>query len=93
MIFELLPNEILIECFDYLNALDIFYSFDKLNSRFDKLIRCLSLQLNFEHIRKITFDQFCIKMLLNSELKTQIYSIRLSNDGTSGQIQAFLSFF
>jgi hypothetical protein len=31
--FESLPNEILIQCFEYLNGSDIFYSFDQLNSR------------------------------------------------------------
>ncbi len=31
MKFELLPSEIMIECFEYLNVPDIFYSFDQLN--------------------------------------------------------------
>jgi hypothetical protein len=79
--FELLPNKIMIECFGYLNAWDIFYSFYRLNYRFDKLIQ------------KTIFDQFCTTMLSNSEIKRQIYSLRLSNDDTCGQIQAFLSFF
>jgi hypothetical protein len=52
MKFELLPNEILIECFKYLDALDIFYSFDQLNYRFNQLIRHISLYVNFQHVRK-----------------------------------------
>ena len=60
MNFERLPNEILIECFEYLNIFEIFYSFDRLNSRFYKLIRNIQLQLNFENIPKTLFDQFCL---------------------------------
>ncbi|CAF1452759.1 unnamed protein product, partial [Rotaria sordida] len=48
--FELLPNEILVECFEYLNALDIFHSFDQLNYRFYILIRNIRLYLSFEHV-------------------------------------------
>jgi hypothetical protein len=54
---ELLPNEIFIECFEYLNHLDIFYS---LNYRLNKLIQAIPLKINFEHVRKIIFDQMCI---------------------------------
>ena len=73
--FEFLPNEILIDCFKYLDAIDIFYSFDQLNYRFYKLIRNLGLKINFQDIRKSTFDRFCIKMLLNPEIKRQVYSL------------------
>jgi hypothetical protein len=91
--FELLANEIFIECFEYLNALDIFYSFCRLNYRFDKLIQNIPLRLSFEHVRKTTFDQFCTIMLSNSEMKRQVCSLRLSNNDTCGQIEAFLSLF
>ena len=80
--FELLPNEILIECFDYLNAPDIFYSFDQLNSRFNNLIRTIFLRINFQSIRKSIFDQFCTTMLLNPEIQNQISSLQLSNKNT-----------
>jgi len=58
MNFELLPNEILIICFEYLNPFEIFYSFDRLNYRFYKLIRNIRLHLNFENVQKTIFDQF-----------------------------------
>jgi hypothetical protein len=44
------------------------------------------------HILKLVFDQFCMKMLLEPEIKRQIYSLWLSNKNTNGQIEAFLSF-
>ncbi|CAF1464876.1 unnamed protein product [Rotaria sordida] len=93
MKFEFLPNEMLMECFKYLNALDIFYSFDLLNYRFSRLIRNIPLHVDFQCIRKSFFDKFCIKMLLNPEIKNQIYSLHLSDKDTCGQINAFLSFF
>jgi hypothetical protein len=91
--FELLPNEILIECFEYLNAFEIFYSFNRLNYRFYKLIRTIPLYLNFQYVQKIIFDQFCLTIKSNPELKKQIYSLKLSNKDTCGQIEIFLSFF
>jgi hypothetical protein len=90
---ELLPNEIFIEWLEYLNALDIFHSFYRLNYRFDKLIRNIPLKLSFQHVRKTIFDQVCKLMLSNPEIKRQIHSLRLSNSDTCGQIQAFLSLF
>ncbi len=50
MIFELLPNEILILCLEYLKPYEIFSSFDRLN----KLIRNNQFQLTFENIQKQT---------------------------------------
>ena len=82
MKFDQLPNEILIEYFKYLNALDIFYSFYQLNYRFHTLIRNISLHLNLHHINKSLFDQFCHEMLLNPQLKNQIISLQLSNKNT-----------
>jgi hypothetical protein len=93
MNFELLPNEIFIECFDYLNAPEIFYSFDQLNYRFSKLIRTIPLHLNCEYTSKSIFDQFGTKMLSTPEIKTQIRSLHLLNYNTCISIQAFLSFF
>jgi hypothetical protein len=59
MNLEFLPNEILIESFEYLNAFDIFYSLVGLNDRFTQLIRTIPLYINFQHVRKSIFDQFC----------------------------------
>jgi len=93
MKFEFLPNEIVFVCFEYLHIFDIFYSFDQLNNRFFQLIRNISFQLNFENVQKIKFDKFCIKMKSNPEIKKQIYSLKLSNINTCGQINEFLSIF
>ncbi|CAF1455651.1 unnamed protein product [Adineta steineri] len=93
MKFEFLPNEILIECFQYLNAPDVFYSFDQLNYHFNTLIRTIPLRLNFEKFKKSKFNQFCQIILSNPELKHQIISLKLSNNGTRGQTGEFLSLF
>jgi hypothetical protein len=79
MNLEFLPNEVLIECFEYLNAFEIFYSFDGLNYRFTQLIQTIPLYLNFQHVRKSIFDQ--------------IYSLHLSDKGSCGQTEEFLSLF
>ncbi len=91
MTFELLPNEILIECFEYLNAIDIFYSFDFLNSRFYNLIRNIPLYLNIEHVKKSMLIQFCIK-ISNLEMKKQIMSLKLSKKNMCNVIETFFSF-
>ncbi|CAF4182060.1 unnamed protein product [Adineta steineri] len=93
MKFEELPNEILIECFQYLNAPDVFYSFDQLNYHFYTLIRTIPLRLNFEKFKKCKFNQFCQVILSNLVLKHKIISLKLSNEGTRRQIEEFLSLF
>ena len=90
---ELLPNEIFIECFQYLNAPDIFHSFDRLNYRFYRLIRNIPLHLNFQQLKKPLFKYFCQTILSNPEIKQNIISLQLSDEGTRGQIQSFLSLF
>ncbi len=91
--FELLPNEIIIECFQYLNVFDIFHSFGQLNSRFNKLIRNIPLYLNFENVQKRIFDRFCTEIFLNPQMKQHIYSLNLSNKDSCGQIELFLKLF
>lgn len=94
MTFELLPNEIIINSFEYLNAPDLFNAFDGLNYRFQRLIQNIPLRLDFQGVRKRTFDQFCKRMLSNPEIKNHIYSLKLSDEiSTCGQINAFLSLF
>lgn len=91
--FESLPNEILIECFEYLHEVDIYYSLDGLNSRINNLIQKLTLNLNFQYIRKTRFDQVCTKMKLNPAFQKEILSLKLSNKDTCDQIDIFLSLF
>ena len=66
---ELLPNEIFIQSFLYLSALDIFYSFDRLNYRFSTFIRNISLDLDFLQTKKSKFNQFCQIILSNPDIK------------------------
>lgn len=47
MKFELLPNEILLVCFQYFEGNELFDSFDGLNQRLNQLIRQVRLHLNF----------------------------------------------
>ncbi|CAF3234428.1 unnamed protein product [Rotaria socialis] len=93
MIFEFLPNEILIECFTYLNAFNLFYSFDELNSRLNNLIRNVRLCINFEYVNKTLFDKFCAKMLIDTNIQNQIHSIEILNDDQCFQCNLFLSSF
>ena len=93
MKFEFLPNEIFIECFQYLNTYDIFHSFDQLNYRFNQLIRSICLHVNFRHVQKSTFEEFYTKMLCDQDIKNQIYSLHLSNKDTHYPIQLFLLTF
>lgn len=91
--FEFLPNEILIECFEYLNSWEIFDSFDQLNLRFSTLIRTIPSQLNFQYVRKSIFDQFYEQILSNPHIQDQIHTLQLSNQDTYNQIELFFSIF
>jgi hypothetical protein len=94
MKFELLPNEVLIECFEYLNALHIFHSFDQLNYRFSTLIRSVPLYADFRNIhQRIICDQFSMILLSDQETKKQIYTLHLSNNDTCYSIQSFFFSF
>ncbi len=93
MKFEFLPNEILMECFQYLNTFQIFYSFDQLNNRIDTLIHNIPLYIHFENVNKLMFDQFCKTNLSNPKIKNQIYSLKVSNKDQCFQAKIFLSFF
>ena len=94
MKFELLPNEVFIECFQYLNAPDIFHSFDRLNYRFHILIRNIPLHLNFQQFKIFQFNEFSETMLSNPEIRQNIIYLKLQNvDKCDGQIQSFLSLF
>jgi len=93
MKFELIPNEILIEIFEYLSIYDILNSFNQLNKHFNEILRRIPLHLKFANIQKCLFDKFCQLLLSNPEIKNQIYSLKLSNKETPGQIKTFLSLF
>ncbi|CAF4123243.1 unnamed protein product [Adineta steineri] len=91
MKFDQLPNEILIECFQYLNTFDIFYSFDQLNHRFNKLIRNILLNLNLPEKNQKSFRELFYKLTINSHRRNQIISLKISK--TWNQLSSFISFF
>lgn len=93
MVFEDLPNEIIRECFEYLNGFHSFYSFDGLNSRFYNLIRSVRLYIDFEDVNKTMFDTLCAKMLIDSNIRDQIYSIEILNNDQCFQCNLFFSSF
>jgi hypothetical protein len=57
------------------------------------LIRTIPLHLHFQQIQKSIFDKISRFLSLNPEVKNQVYSLKLSNHDTSGQIDGFLSLF
>ncbi|UJR08040.1 hypothetical protein I4U23_012317 [Adineta vaga] len=93
MSFESLPNELLIECFQYLNGPYLFYSFDQLNIRFFNLIRSIPLHINFSQMEKSIFDKFEQIITSDAQLKQKIISLKLSNNEAYGKIGDFLSSF
>lgn len=94
MKFELLPNEIVLECLVYLNGIDIYYAFHGLNNRFNDLIENISLNVNFHGVKNEIFNKFCRRILLYPSIRNKIISLHLSDaKGTRGQAQTFLSIF
>ncbi|CAF1622179.1 unnamed protein product [Adineta ricciae] len=91
--FEFLPNEIIIECFGYLNTLEMFSSFDQLNSRFDQLIGRFPLHPDFENSPQTISERFCQKMLIDPEMKRYIHSLSISNSNPSIDIRSFYGKF
>ena len=90
---EFLPNEVLIECLEYLNAFEIVHAFDQLNHRLNSLICNIPLHIDFQNLRKSVFDQFCRTMMSNPGMKNQVYSIKVSNEVQCFQCNQFLSYF
>jgi hypothetical protein len=58
--FDLCPNELLYELFQYLRKYDILYAFKGLNERIDILLRKYpKYNLNFKSCPKSKFDFVC----------------------------------
>ncbi|CAF4848721.1 unnamed protein product [Rotaria sp. Silwood1] len=94
MSLELLPNELLLNLFQYFNITHLFRAFYGLNIHFNKLL-FFHFQVrgyfNFESISKTHFDIICQQYLRT--LIDHVISIRLSdNNGTPQQINHFLSY-
>jgi hypothetical protein len=92
MKFELLPNELLIDVFGYLNIIDLLRAFHGLNLRLNNLLLNHSpgFHLNLKSIRKQDFDFICQEHL--PTIAHHILSLSLSNDDdTPEQISCFVS--
>ncbi len=93
MKLESLPNELLIELFDYINDIQLLRQFYNLNYRFNRLlfIHSRKFHLNFRSITKKDFDFICRQSL--PKILHQIISLDLSDDDdTPYQIKQFLSY-
>ena len=64
-----------------------------LNYPFYRLVRNIPLHLNSEHLNNFEFNKFCHTILSNREIKQNIISLNLSDEGTCRQIQSFLTLF
>ncbi|CAF3924113.1 unnamed protein product [Rotaria sp. Silwood1] len=85
MNFELLPNEIILDLFEYLSLIDLFRGFFALNFRFNKLLyqQFQKYHLDFRLISKTNFNNICQYYL--SSITGQIISLHLSNDDDTPQ--------
>ncbi|CAF1592870.1 unnamed protein product, partial [Didymodactylos carnosus] len=90
--FEILPNELLLVTFDYLDSSDVLFTFSNLNHRLDNLLQASYRHLHFDFrlIKKSKFDFIC--QIWNIH---HIHTLILSDDDnyTCGLINLFLNLF
>ncbi|CAF0789563.1 unnamed protein product [Rotaria sordida] len=90
MNLEQLPNELLLELFEYMNSVHLLRAFSHLNFRFDNLllVHFQTHGLDFRSISKDDFDIIC-RLNLPTMIE-QIIALRLSyDDDTPHQIDLF----
>ena len=75
---ELLPNEILLQCFEHLDAINLFYSFHDLNFRFFCLIRQTPLHIRLEHVKKCALISLCRRISSDIHVRNGIKSLKIS---------------
>ncbi len=94
MSFEVLPNEILLDIFNYFTGIDLLCIFYGLNSRLNFLLhdRFRYCSFKFNSISKRNFDMICQKYL--PEMSDYINTLSLSDnyEETPTQIKLFLSY-
>lgn len=70
--FEHLPNELYLCIFDYLNPIDLVYSFSNLTTRLNKLLKAYSRfsskSLNLINLNPRVFDYYCVKKAINDQI-------------------------
>ncbi|CAF1417175.1 unnamed protein product [Rotaria sp. Silwood1] len=93
MTLELLPNELLLQLFEYLPVVDLFRAFLHLNSRFNNLLfnQFRKYRLNFQSTYKQDFDIICRRYL--PSIIDRTISLCLSDDDkTPDQSNCFVSY-
>lgn len=85
---ESMPDEILLEIFDYIPGYDIIDSFYNLNQRFNSIISSIRFHLDLSSVQQKTFLYICHYIL--PKFNQQIYSIKLSNKQTIDGINYYL---
>lgn len=88
MKLEFLPNEILLDLFEYFDGTDLLRAFYDLNTRFNFL---LYKQFRFDLISKRIFDVICQQHL--PFIANRVLALKLSDyKETPGQIDLFCSY-
>ena len=90
---ETLPNEILLESLKYFNGPDLFHAFDRLNSRFSKLLEMIPLYFNFENVSNSAVKKLFMKMETNPWIKHKVHSLHLSDGKTLQHAEMFFLHF
>lgn len=83
-----MPDEILLEVFDYISSCDLIYSFYNLNQRLNSIIHSIRLNLDLSCVQQKMFLYSCDYILSN--FCQQIHSIKLSNKQTINGINYYL---
>ena len=87
--FDALANELVLDVFDYLDAVDIFRAFADLNARLNTLLsHYQSYQLNFCRISKTDFTAFCQTSL--PSIIHRLASLELSDDDDTPNLGTLL---
>jgi len=93
MKLECLPNEILLDTFEYLHAIHILRAFYGLNSRLNKLLNTSfkSYYLDFRSVSKCNFNIICQQHL--PSIINKIISLHLADDDETPNLpEIFLSY-
>jgi hypothetical protein len=78
--FDHLPNELYLSIFDYLNPIEIIYSFSNLTHRLNNLLKIYSRfhykSIDLTKLNPKVFEYYCLKKELNNEIE----SIKLTSE-------------
>ena len=83
-----MPDEILLEVFEYVSSCDLICGLYNLNQRLNSIIRGIRLYLDLSHVQQKTFQYTCQRIL--PYFRRQVSSIKLSNKYTIDGIGYYL---